>query len=183
MKVNGIVLTSMRIVEVYLPISGGQAVEFKFRPLRSDENFESILTKPEPPTKTGKGGVKHANVEDKFFKDAVTDWVTKKLDWEFLTSVSITEGLEWETVNMGDPNTWKNWRDDAAKVFGNSELNKLFGGFLDAQYLTEEVMEKARERFLTGRRDQLEALLSQTGEADSTESTKPVSVSESDPPA
>lgn len=183
MKVNGIVLDTMRLVEVYLPIAGGKAVEFKFRPLRADENFENVLTKPEAPVKVGKGGVKHANIEDKFFKQAVADWVTKKLDWEFLTSISATEGLEWETVDMGNPDTWKNWRDDAAKVFGNAELNKLFGGFLDAQYLTEEVMEKARERFLTGRRELLEESQSQTGEVASTASSKPVNDSESDLPA
>lgn len=153
MKVNGVALTSMRLVELYLPIAGGGAVEFKFRPLRSDEDFETVCPKPVPPIKIGKGNVKHANIEDPHFKAAVNDWVTKKLDWEFLTSISATEGLEWETVNLAEPDSWKNWRDDAAKVFGKAELNKLFEAFINAQYLTEELMEKARDAFLTGRRE------------------------------
>lgn len=150
MKVNGITLTTPRVVKVYLPVADGQAVEFKFRPLAADEDFEKILSKPKPPVRQKPGGVIFHNLEDPTFKRNIAEWVTKKLDWEFLKSISATDGLEWATVKLDDPETWKNWRDEMEKVFGTSEINKVYQGFLDAQYISEEVMEKARARFLTG---------------------------------
>lgn len=165
MKVNGKSLDAPRIVKVYLPIADNGAVEFKFRPLRGDEEFEKILTRPKPKAKKKPGGEVFHDTNDPAFKTALAEWVSKKLDWEFLTCISATDGLEWETVNMSDPNSWKNWRSDMEKVFGTAEINAVFQGFLDAQYISEEVMEKARAAFLTGTPEPLDKSLYLTEEA------------------
>lgn len=161
MKVNGKTLDKPRVVKVYLPIADSEAVEFKFRPLRSDEDFENVLSRPKPKQRMAPGGSVHANVDDPAYKQALSAWVNKKLDWEFLTSISITDGLEWETVKMEDPETWGNWRNDLEKAFGFSEINKVFEGFMNAQYISEELMEDARKTFLTGIQVASEKLQSQ----------------------
>jgi hypothetical protein len=164
MRVNGKKLTGPRIVKVYLPTGDDEAVEFKFRPLKADENFEKVLSKPLPPQVLKPGGAIHHNENDKNYKDAVFQWMSKKFDWEFLTSISVTEDLQFDTVRMEDPETWKNWRKEIGEHFGDNQINKIFNGFVEAQFVTEETMERAREAFLTGRRVQQEMSPSQTDE-------------------
>lgn len=181
MKVNGIKLDAPRIVKVYLPIANDGAVEFKFRPLRSDEDFEKVLSKPKPKVGMAPGGAVHHKVDDPAYKLAIASWINKKLDWEFLTSISVTDGLEWSTVDIDKPETWGNWRTDLEKIFAVGEINKVFEGFLNAQYISEEVMEKARATFLTGIQAQSEALLFPTEEVLNTLSGEPAKDSVSVP--
>lgn len=150
MKVNGKQLNGPRIVKVYLPTGDSDAVEFKFRPLRSDEEFSKVLSRPTPPEMLKPGGVKFYNENDPVYKKAIAEWMSQKFDWEFLTSISVTDDLEWSTVKMDDPNTWKNWKAEIGEHFGENQINKIFNGFIDAQFVTEESMEVARKAFLTG---------------------------------
>jgi hypothetical protein len=162
MKVNGKKLDGPRIVKVYLPIANGGAVEFKFRPLRSDEDFEKVMPRPKPKAKVRPGGETFFDVNDTAYKQAINQWASKKFDWEFLSCISVTEGLEWSTVDMSNPDTWGNWRKEMESHFGTNEINVIFQGFLDAQYISEDVMEKARAAFLTGLQAQADSSLSQT---------------------
>lgn len=170
MKVNGRRLEGPRIVKVYLPVGDDEGVEFRFRPIRSNEDFEKVLSRPKPPQVVKPGGVVHFNDQDPSFAAAVADWASKKFDWEFLVSISATEDLEWSQVKMDNPDTWKLWRDEIAEHFGDNQVNKIFNGFIEAQFVTEETMERAREAFLTGRRVRLETSLSQTDEVSNTPS-------------
>lgn len=174
MKVNGIKMEGPRIVELCFLINGGSAVQFRFRPLRDNEDFELTMPKPTPPVRVAPGGVKHFNTEDKSYKKALAAWVEYKLDWELLKSIDATEGLEWETVDPAKAETWKNWRDEVTKNFGAAVTNKLFGGYMEAQYITEEGMEKARNAFLTGLREQQEKSLLLPEGQENTQSTEPV---------
>jgi hypothetical protein len=148
MKVNGKVLDSLRIVSVYLPVAHNDAVEFKFRPLRSDESYEKISPRPKPPKQIRPGGVETYDTNSTIYKSRIDQWAKSKMDWEFLISVSATDGLEWESVDMAKPETWGNWQADLGKLFPDSHIAKIYQGFIDAQYITEEMMEKARQLFL-----------------------------------
>jgi hypothetical protein len=176
MKVNGIKLAGPRIVERYLPVSDGEAVCFKFRSLRSDEDFEKVMPKPRPPQVMKPGGLTHFNTEDSRFKTALNDWVNHKLNWEFLTSISATDGIEWDKVDMSKSETWALWRKDLEEHFPNSQIDQIFGGFLEAQYISEEGMEKARARFLTGTRERHEMSPSQVDAQVNTQSGVPANV-------
>lgn len=153
MKVNGKQLNGPRIVKVYLPTGENEAVEFRFRPLKSTEDFTEVMPAPKAPEVVKPGGQKFYNENDRGYKIALSDWLQKKLDWEFLKSISETEDLEWETVKMDDPNTWKLWKTEIANHFGDHQSSKVFSGFVEAQFVTEETMEVARQTFLTGRQE------------------------------
>lgn len=155
MKVNGKQLNGPRIVKVYLPTGDSEAVEFRFRPLRSDEDFSKVMPRPTPPEQLAPGGKKFYNENAPHYKLAMADWMAKKFDWEFLKSIDVTEDLEWEKVKIDDPNTWKLWKDEIGAHFGDNQTNKIFGGFIEAQFVTEETMEAARKTFLTGAQAQV----------------------------
>lgn len=148
MKVNGKVIDALRTVSVYLPVAGNDAVEFTFRPLRSDENYEKISPRPKPPKRVKPGGVETLDYNDGRFKSQIDAWHAAKMDWEFLTSISATVGLEWSTVDILKPETWSGWKAELTKLFPDSHVARIYQGFIDAQYITEDMMEKARQLFL-----------------------------------
>lgn len=154
MRVNGKVLSGPRTVSLYVPITDEQVVEFKFRCLKDDEDFEKVVKKPKPPEQLRPGGVTFIDHENPRYKAALTQWVEDKFNWEFIKSVSATLDLHWEFVKDEDPLTCKNWRTEVAQTLGSAVVERLFGCFLSAQYLTEEDISRARERFLSGQQDQ-----------------------------
>jgi hypothetical protein len=156
MKINGKPLLGPRVVKLHLFIEEGQAVELKFRCLTAQDDFEKIMPRPKPPELVKPGGERLVDVEDATFKAALLSWATHKIDWEFLQSISATDGLEWESVNMSEPSTWGKWREDLEKYFGTGELNKIFQKYMEANMLTEDVMDEARKSFLASQVTPLE---------------------------
>jgi hypothetical protein len=76
------------------------------------------------------------------FIKALEEWADKKVAWEFLKSINETPGLEWATINMEDADTWTNWQTEVANYFGEAGKDRLFRGFIDAQYINEETIER-----------------------------------------
>lgn len=150
MKVNGKTISGPRVHSVVLPYGDhpDDYVVFKFRALTVKDNFEEVMPRPRPPRIVKPGQPEYFDIEDENYKKSVDNWGTKKVDWEFLRSISVTEGLEWASVKMDDPNTWSNWRKDLEETFGVVDFNRIFGGFLAANSLDEERIEEARMRFL-----------------------------------
>lgn len=148
MKVNGKKLMGPRIVDVYLPTADEGAVKFSFRALKAGESFDKVMPRPKP--KQGKipGGKIVFETESPAYQQSVLDWATMKFDWEFLKSIDATEGLEWTLVDMTNPGTYGKWREELETHFSEAEVNKIFQGFLDAQYITDDLMEVAKQRFL-----------------------------------
>lgn len=151
MKVNGKSLGGPRIVTLVLPY--GEAddfIVFKFRALTVKDNFEEIMPRPKPRKLILPNNQEKFDYDDPKYKEAFDSWGTQKVNWEFLKSISVTDGLEWETVDMTDPNTWANWRQDLESNFGMVEFNRVFGGFIEANSLSDDKIEAARNRFLAG---------------------------------
>lgn len=149
MKVNGKPINGARIATLVLPYGeGDDFIVFKFRALTAKDNFEKIMPRPKPARHVKPGGQEFFDYEDPRYKLSVDAWAENKINWEFLRSISATEGLEWETVKMEDYQTWKNWRTEMEESFGMVDFGHIFGGFLEANSLNEAKLEEARARFL-----------------------------------
>lgn len=149
MKVNGKSLSGPKIQTLVLPHGDGDDyIVFKFRAITSKDKFEDVMPRPMPPLLKKPGGEEFRNLEDPRYKAAIEDWASKKIDWEFLQSISVTEGLEWSKVKLDDPNTWHLWREELNEHFGIIEFNRVFSAYLDANMLSEERLDEARKRFL-----------------------------------
>lgn len=173
MKVNGKTVNGQnRIVSVIIPV-GDDAVEFLVRPLTKEDDFEKMVPLPTPPIiiKPNIGRVK--NIEDPAFKAAVTRWATQEAHYKFLKAVDQTVGLEWDKVRMDDPNTYHLWEEEMNESIGRGAANYLFGKAVEANSLTEEVLEKARARFLADRVAASANLISQSSELTTTPSGEP----------
>ena len=73
-----------------------------------------------------------------------------------LKSLEATEGLEWETVKMDDPETWLNYEKEL-KDSGLSpiEVGRIVGICMSANGLDERKMEAARDAFLAEQQAQV----------------------------
>lgn len=148
MKINGIEVSKPRLVKVHFYLEDGQAVEFAFRPLTRDDDYEKITPKPIPPEVVKPNNVRFRDFEDANYKSAMEAWATNSAHWKFLKSIGATEGLEWDKVKTDDPSTWPLWEKEIDELFGIGYSSKLFESYVDANMLSEEVMEEARKSFI-----------------------------------
>jgi hypothetical protein len=157
MKIGGEKLQVAKPEIVVLPRTGddGQPCDivFKCAPVTDYEEFDQLCPQPEPPKKTypaDTGKPPEVLVDHPEYLKALQEYSARRSAWTFIKSLSATEGLEWETVKMGDPSTWVGWQDELRESGINDfETSKILQGIMVANSLSEERMQEARERFFT----------------------------------
>jgi len=149
MKIAGMTIDGPAVETVVIP-RGEQDIVFKAKAILDYKDFEAMCPVPQPPEIVKPGGITYKNVEDKKYQEAVGLWAQKKTDWMILKSLSMTEGLEWDTVKMDDPDTWANWKDELNSVFTDGEVAALINTVFDVCGLNQKKIEEATKRFLAG---------------------------------
>lgn len=161
MKVNGRLVDKPNEVLVVLPREGGD-LAFKFRAVTDIKSFEKMCPEPSPPKTRKTGGETYFNMEDPDFKRQLDEWASRQTHWQFLMSISATDGLEWDRVKLDDPGTYQLWQEDLIKAgFSVGERNAIWAGFMRANSVSEAMLEEARKRFLSSQSRAEESLLSQ----------------------
>jgi hypothetical protein len=128
---------------------------FKACAVLNMDEFERLCPAPKPPFKILKGGIKNEDVESPIYKGQMETYENNRFNYLILKSLEATEDLEWETVSMSDPNTWKNFRDELTESgFSNIEVGRIIRTVMQANCLDEDKIEKARNRFFLGQQDQ-----------------------------
>lgn len=177
MKVNGTVLDKPKEILLVLPREPKDLI-FKFRAVVDYSEFEKLCPMPTPPKLKKPGGVVELNMNDEVYKAAVSNYAERQTHYQFLKSISATEGLEWSKVKMDDPNTWQYWRDEIREAgFSMGEQNAIWSHFVRANNLSQELIDEARTRFLASQQVEAEKLSSLTGEHLNTSSGGLVSAS------
>ncbi len=147
MKINGLIIEGPRPEVIVIPKNGVEYV-FKAAPVLSFKPFEDMCPVPNPPEIIKKGGAKSYDFEDKTYNDAIIEWAGRKNSWMILESLKATEGLEWDEVKEGDPETWSNYRTELAKCFTDPEIVQIINIVHIACGLNQEKIEEATARFL-----------------------------------
>lgn len=156
MKLNGQTIKKPEDEVVVIPRRDGDLV-FKARAV-DFADFLKLYPQPTPPVMLMKGGAKSVNVEDKEYKKAVEVWATQRTNWMIIKSLEATEGFEWETVKLDNPDTWGNFN----KEFEDSgltavEVNAILNAVLDACGLNQKKIDEATKRFLAGQAEKQSA--------------------------
>jgi len=119
------------------------------------EDFDLLCPRPTPPIKLLPSGEKSADVVDTKYKTALDTWASNKTLYMILTSLSVTEGLKWETVDMSKPDTWKNYEKELKDSgFSEAEIARIFRIVIEANGLDQTKIDLATERFLAGQQAQ-----------------------------
>ncbi len=148
MKVGGVLIDGPKKVTLVLPRKNGDLV-FQFIAVSDDSEFDKLYPAPEAPRTFITA--KQQTISD--YDDA--DYIRRSLEhrkarnaWVFLQSIS-PSNIEWDTVNRTDPNTFDNWDTDLRKSgLSINEINRIWAAYLEANIVSDEMLQEARMRFL-----------------------------------
>ncbi len=147
MKINGRVPTPYEIVKVF-PRQDGNLV-FKFRAVMNMGEYDEQFPRPTAPKKLVAGIGEINDFQNPTFAEALNRWCSSKADWVFLKSIAVTDGLEWATVDMSDPTTFRNYINDFLAVgVTDPEIATLMRAANEVNGLNDEKIEEATQSFL-----------------------------------
>ena len=147
MKLNGQII-SPNIEVIVLPRNPVDLI-FKTQAVLNFDDFEKLCPQPIAPKITRPGGVTSEDIEDPDYKEAIQKWALYKTHWMMIKSLSATDGLVWDTVNLSDPDTWENYMTEMSEAgLSPPEISRIMDGITTACGLNEEKIEAAQKRFL-----------------------------------
>lgn len=133
-----------------IPREGGDIV-FIAEAVKTWDEFETLVSEPQPPEIIKAGGVRIKDKKDPKFLKALDDFNEKRTNYLILMSLQATEDLEWETVDLSNPETWANYRKELEDSdFSEIEIGRIITGVMRANSLDETMIEEARNHFLHG---------------------------------
>jgi len=148
MKINGVKVKGAYEEVIVFPRQTGNLV-FKARAIADYSAFEKLCPTPVPPTRRYPGGREVKDVEDPKFNEALDKWANDKTDWMVLESLKVTPGLEWETVDVSDSETWGNYKDELKEAgLSPAEQGRLIECVGSANGLDQSKIDEATESFL-----------------------------------
>jgi hypothetical protein len=177
MKMFGKKMFGPRIEVLVIPRQDGDLV-FRAQSILDYEPFEKLVPLPTPPTRMLPGGIKSVNLESPAYDTAMDKWSTTKWHWMMVKSLEATEGLEWETVKMDDPETFSNYKNEMKEAgLSPAEIAMIQAVVTDACGLNQVKIEQATKAFLAGQGQGHEDKSSPVSEPSSTPSGEPANAS------
>ena len=151
MKINGKTFAEPFSVNEFITrsVDGSKGVMFTAQSVIDYTEFELLVDKPKPP-KTISKGRQVENFDDPTYSDQEEEYTKKRHAWMCIKSLEATEGgIEWETVDMQDPDTWEDWREElSACGFNEYEVGRVYRAISRANGIDQDFLDEARERFL-----------------------------------
>ncbi len=149
MKIGGVTVTSCEEVLV-LPRTEGENIPFRAQAVDINDEFNGRVPEPVPPMLLGKGGQQTPDLADQDYQKAVSH--RNELRFAFMMIRSLEpSAIEWETVDINQPNTWLKWSDELMEAgLSEVEIKRVIDCVMSANSLDEEKIKAAREAFLRG---------------------------------
>jgi hypothetical protein len=149
MKIGGVDPKSLP-TEVFLVLPrGDQQIVLRAQPVPSMDEFEALCPRPTPPGKMTRDGWVPMP-DDPTYQQVMVEWGQTRLGYMIVKSLEPSQ-VEWDTVSLADPSTWKNWSTDLREGgLSDIECQRVMNLVLEANCLDETKLKKAREVFLAG---------------------------------
>jgi len=155
MKIAGVELTAPG--NIIIPIvRGDQEIIFQASCIIDYSEMDSVLKIPEPKMRVYKGDKDpKPQIDSPEYKALVLDYTAQKIAWMVCKSLTATPGLEWETVDWVNPESWSNYEGELTLLgFNEFQINKLVSGVMEANGLSQSRIDEAKQRFLATRREE-----------------------------
>lgn len=136
---------------VVIPRPDGNLV-FTARAISDYKAFDKLYPEPKGQVRRYPDGREVEDVESPKYRKAMGDWAEARTHWMILESLKATEGLEWESVDMSKPETWKNYGDEmSAAGLSPAEQGRIVQCVSIANGLDQSKIDEATESFLADR--------------------------------
>jgi hypothetical protein len=165
----------LNVETLIIPRGEDEPIVFTAKAVLDNTQFERLVKEPNPPVIVKRTGERVEDLKDPKYLKALEDFSEKQTAFLVLKSLEDTEGLEWETVNMGDPSTWPNFRTELKEAgFSNVEIGRIVNAVATANCLNESRLKEARDNFLATRQ-----VVEANGQSHQNTEKKPTSSGES----
>jgi hypothetical protein len=150
MKIGGQEIRGPMEEVIVLPRADDQVIVLKARAVLDLKEFRRLCPEPVPKKMLKRGGEEVLNTSDPAYKAATQAWGELYIHYLTITSLQATDGgIEFDTVELTNPGTWKNWEQDFKNAgFSEMEINRVRAGVMTANALNEQKIKEARENFL-----------------------------------
>lgn len=148
MKVNGQIATRpVALPPLVFPRGEGELVFIALAVENFDE-FNKLCPEPDP-KQFGRLGPQGWEVDDDSpqYRDLMKQHGRQKWAYMFIKTLE-PSNIEWETVNVNQPQTWKNFEKELRSVLGHVEYGTLVNLVEEANMMGSDHIEVARKRFL-----------------------------------
>lgn len=176
MKFGGKKIEGANVVIIPIPRGNtpAEALIFKAQAVLDMTEFDKLCPPPRASVKKRKDGAKVQNTADPVYKAAVQEYSERRTHYIVLKSLEATPDLEWETVQMSDASTWGNFQKELVDSgFSENEIVRLYTGVMEANGMSEQLVDEARKSFLARQEEAELESTSQTDELPTTPSSEP----------
>jgi hypothetical protein len=150
MKIGGREIKSMSEEVLVLPRLSDEDIVIVARAVKSMDEFEAICPEPKAPGVRTKDGFR-PDEKDEGYVALMDQHAEQRLAFIVIKSLEASD-IEWESVSIDDPGTWKNWRPNFEEAgLSAIEVGRIVTCVMRANSLNETKLEEAREAFLLGR--------------------------------
>jgi len=151
MKYKGNPVANTNVETVVIP-RGDDRIVFLAKPVLSLEPFNKLCKEPKPPKRTYPEGLNKApdlDFTDETYLKNLTDFYIKRNAWIILTSLRDSPDIEWETVDMSNPDTYLNFEKELTdSQFLPAEINKITEAVYLVNALDDRQLDEAKKYFL-----------------------------------
>ena len=151
MKYKGQKVANTNVEYVVFP-RGDNNIVFIAKPVVNFDEFEKLYPEPKPPLiqypeTTGKPP--ENDYTDATYRQRMQDFMESRYYWLILTTIKDSPDIEWETINMDLPGSYKNFETELGEAeFLPAEVNRIREAVSKVNALDERQLDEARKSFL-----------------------------------
>jgi len=151
MKLQGKEISGRKPEVVVIPRGDEEPLVFKVGVVSNFEEFDAICNEPKAPVKTNiKTGLTVNDLTDPTYVKQMNEYNEVRSHWMILKSLSYTDGLEWDTVDMKKPETYENYISEfETSGLTVMEVNHITNAIMSVNALDESKFDEARKLFLS----------------------------------
>lgn len=148
MLLNGQTLYKPNTRLLVIPRDCGN-IAFTFGPV-DYETFDKVCARPSAPRIMRAGESTYSdNLNDPKYLEELREWSLKRFMYMVISSLSFTKELQFETVDISDPQTYSNLDSELKSAgFVEAEIARIYKTAIEANGLDDEAIEKAKQDFL-----------------------------------
>lgn len=125
-----------------------EVIELKIAAVLSFDDFEKMVPVPKPPIITNvKKQTRTFDINDANYLSKIEQYANRKTEYMIIKGLEATEGLEWESVLLSEPDTWSNYRNDLLSCFTENEVSNIINGVNEANNPSSQRMQEAVDSF------------------------------------
>jgi len=134
------------------PETGEPVMVFVAQACNFSEDLEKIIKEPQPPYFRKAGQTQAVKeVDNPQYLEEMKEYEEVRFAYMILRTLEATPDLEWETIDMADPTTYKNYRIELQEAgLTDSMINLLILKILGVHNISPERIDEATQRFLSG---------------------------------